>query len=104
MNPITAMRNINTNLFDVPPHSNALQEYDPLAADLVRQAAHQLYAARRDDDQAALNAASNLTFEAAAELLKQAGGTVYVRFPVMLTARLVELEAALLAVKGEGEY
>ncbi|WP_063734362.1 hypothetical protein [Streptomyces sp. RTd22] len=91
------MRNINRNLFQVPASADALEEYDSDAAELVRAAAQHLYKARRDHDQAALDEASNLTIHAAAHLLNQAGGSVYVRFPIMLTARLVELEAALLA-------
>ncbi|MXM62102.1 hypothetical protein GR925_01210 [Streptomyces sp. HUCO-GS316] len=97
MNPIRTMRNINQNLFDVDPSANALDEYDSDAAELVRRAARHLLKARRENDAAALSEASKLTFEAAAHLLGQAGGSVYVRFPIMMTARLVELETALLA-------
>ncbi|MFG2022365.1 hypothetical protein [Streptomyces sp. NPDC048825] len=101
MNPIPTMRNINRNLFDVPASADALEEYDSEAAALVRKAAKHLLKARRNNDQTALDKASNLTFQAAAELLGHAGGSVYVRFPIMITARLVELEAALLAVKAK---
>ncbi|MEW2081120.1 hypothetical protein [Streptomyces sp. NPDC005283] len=102
MNDIRAMRNINRNLFEgVPASADALEEYDSDAARLVREAAQHLFKARRDNDPAALNEASNLAFCAAAELLNQAGGSVYVRFPIMITARLVELEAALLAAKAK---
>ncbi|MEU4166098.1 hypothetical protein AB0F46_04330 [Streptomyces sp. NPDC026665] len=97
MNDIRSMRNINRNLFEgVPATANALAEYDSEAARLVSEAAHHLVKARRDSDPQALNEASHATFLAAAELLNQAGGSVYVRFPIMITARLVELEAALL--------
>ncbi|MFD9792132.1 hypothetical protein ACFWXK_14400 [Streptomyces sp. NPDC059070] len=96
MNGIPSMRNINLNLFDVPVSANALEEYDSDAAGLVREAARKLHAARTGDDQAALAQASQLTCEAAAHLLAGAGSSVYVRFPVMMAARLVELEAALL--------
>ncbi|MFD5427453.1 hypothetical protein [Streptomyces sp. NPDC127084] len=94
------MRNINRNLFKgLPASANALEEYDSDAAELVREAAQYLFKARRDSDEEALKEASDLTLQAAAELMGQAGGSVYVRFPIMVTARLVELEAVLLAVK-----
>jgi hypothetical protein len=101
MNLIPTMRNINRNLFDVPPSANALEEYDSEAAELVREAARHLFNARRDNDQTALNEAYNLTLQAAAELMSHAGSSVYVRFPIMITARLVELEAALLAAEAK---
>ena len=101
MNPIPSMRNINRNLFDVPASANALEEYDSTVAELVRQAANHLFTARRDDDQAALDEAYNLTLLAAADLMKGAGSSVYVRTHIMITARLVELEAALLAAGTE---
>ncbi|WP_327297728.1 MULTISPECIES: hypothetical protein [unclassified Streptomyces] len=104
MNDIYAMRNINRNLFaGVPVTANALEEYDPDAARLVREAAQHLVRARRDNDPQALDEASNATFQAAAELLNQAGRSVYVRFPIMLAARLVELEAALFVAKDASE-
>ncbi|MGM9465417.1 hypothetical protein [Streptomyces murinus] len=99
MNDIRSMRNINRNLFeDVPASANALDEYDSDAADLVREAAQHLLDGRRANDAAAIKEASSLTFMAAGELLRGAGSSVYVRFPIMIAARLVELEAALLAV------
>ncbi|MBX7551575.1 hypothetical protein K1Y78_26920 [Streptomyces sp. tea 10] len=102
MNHIQAMRNINRNLFEgVPATADALEEYDSDAAELVREAAQHLFKARRYNDQEALNEASNLTFQAAAELLSHAGQSVYVRFPIMVAARLVELETALLAGKAQ---
>ncbi|WP_043676698.1 hypothetical protein [Streptomyces xylophagus] len=97
MNDIQAMRNINHNLFDVPASANALEEYDSDVAALVREAAAHLFKARRDNDEAALNEAYNLTLIAASDLMKGAGSSVYVRTHLMVTARLVELEAALLA-------
>ena len=97
MNDIQSMRNINRNLFDVPASANALEEYDSDVAELVREAAALLFKARRDNDGAALNEAYNLTLVAAADLMKGAGSSVYVRTHLMVTARLVELEAALLA-------
>ncbi len=100
MNDIRTMRNINRNLFEgLPATADALQEYDSEAARLVREAATHLVKARRDNDPAALNEASKLAFQAATELLGHAGGSVYVRFPIMIAARLVELEAALLAAR-----
>ncbi|MFI1100287.1 hypothetical protein [Streptomyces melanogenes] len=98
MNDPRGMRNINFNLFDVPVSANALEEYDSDAAELVREAARQLDVARTSNDQAALAQASQLTCEAAGHLLASAGQSVYVRFAVMMAARLVELEAALLSV------
>ncbi|MFH9246659.1 hypothetical protein ACH4LK_14650 [Streptomyces lydicus] len=104
MNDIRTMRNINRNLFEgVPATANALDEYDSDAAQLVREAAQHLVKARRDNDPQALNEASNATFHAAAELLNRAGGSVYVRFPIMISARLVELEAALLVAGATNE-
>lgn len=98
MNDIHAMRNINRNLFDgVPATADALDEYDSDAARLVREAAQHLFEGRRDNDPEAINEASDATFLAAGELLNGAGSSVYVRFPIMVAARLVELEAALLA-------
>ncbi|MDH6499492.1 hypothetical protein [Streptomyces sp. SAI-149] len=99
MNDIQSMRNINHNLFDVPASANALEEYDPDVAQLVREAAAHLFKARRDSDGAALNEAYNLTLFAASDLMKGAGSSVYVRTHFMVTARLVELEAALLAAE-----
>ncbi|MFC8671536.1 hypothetical protein ACFUEN_02535 [Streptomyces griseorubiginosus] len=101
MNDIRTMRNINRNLFDVPASANALEEYDSDVADLVREAARHLFKARRDSDGAALNEAYNLTLLAASDLMKGAGGSVYVRTHIMVTARLVELEAALLAAEAK---
>ncbi|MFJ4684741.1 hypothetical protein [Streptomyces sp. NPDC088789] len=103
MNDIKSMRNINLNLFDgLPMTADALDEYDSQAAQLVREAANQLYVARRTgNDTTAVNEASRLTFQAAAVLLDGAGRSVYVRFPIMITARLVELEAALLAAQAQ---
>ncbi|MER6206593.1 hypothetical protein [Streptomyces sp. NPDC001642] len=97
MNDIQSMRNINRNLFDVPDSANALEEYDSDVAQLVREAAKHLFKARSDNDRAALNEAYNLTLIAASDLMKDAGSSVYVRTHVMVTTRLVELEAALLA-------
>ncbi|MGR3872658.1 hypothetical protein ACUXZZ_29385 [Streptomyces graminifolii] len=97
MNDIRAMRNINANLFNVPPSANALEEYDSDVAELVREAAAHLFKARRDNDGAALNEAYNLTLLAASDLMKGAGSSAYVRTHLMVMARLVELEAALLA-------
>jgi hypothetical protein len=99
MNDIQSMRNINRNLFDVPASANALEEYDSDVAELVREAAAHLFKARRDNDGAALNEAYNLTLIAASDLMKGAGSSVYVRTHLMVTARLVELEAALLAAE-----
>ncbi|MQY11426.1 hypothetical protein SRB5_15440 [Streptomyces sp. RB5] len=102
MNDIHAMRNINHNLFlGIPATANALEEYDPEAAAFVREAAQNLVRARRDDDPQAMEAASAATFHAAAELLKQAGRSVSIRFPIMVAARMVELEAALIIAKAE---
>ncbi|MEU9405175.1 hypothetical protein AB0E08_05610 [Streptomyces sp. NPDC048281] len=101
MNDIQAMRNINANLFDVPASANALEEYDSDVAELVRQAAAHLFKARRDNDGAALNEAYNLTLLAASDLMQGAGRSVYVRTHLMVTARLVELEAALLAAEAK---
>ena len=101
MNDIQSMRNINRNLFDVPASANALQEYDSDVAELVREAAAHLFKARRDNDGAALNEAYNLTLIAASDLMKGAGSSVYVRTHLMVTARLVELEAALLAAEAK---
>ncbi|MFE9559123.1 hypothetical protein ACFYOD_37460 [Streptomyces sp. NPDC006703] len=98
MNDIHTMRNINRNLFEgVPATADALDEYDSDAAQLVREAAQHLVKARHDNDSKALAEASNATFQAAGELLNGAGSSVYVRFPIMVAARLVELEAALIA-------
>ncbi|MGW6238409.1 hypothetical protein [Streptomyces sp. NPDC055094] len=100
MNDIHVMRNVNHNLFaGVPVTADALEEYDSDAARLVREAAQHLFKGRRDNDPEAIDKASDATFRAAAELLNQAGRSVYVRFPIMIAARLVELEAALLAAK-----
>ncbi|MFE2034313.1 hypothetical protein ACFXBB_13860 [Streptomyces scopuliridis] len=100
MNDIRTMRNVNHNLFaGVPATADALEEYDSDAARLVREAAQHLLKGRRDNDPEAIDKASNVTFRAAVELLNQAGRSVYVRFPIMIAARLVELEAALLAAK-----
>ncbi|MEH0535801.1 hypothetical protein QBB31_14355 [Streptomyces scabiei] len=101
MNDISAMRNINANLFDVPASANALEEYDPDVAEVVREAATHLFKARRDNDGAALNEAYNLTLLATSDLMKGAGSSVYVRTHLMVTARLVELEAALLAAEAK---
>ncbi|MFJ4939782.1 hypothetical protein ACIP8U_38815 [Streptomyces pseudovenezuelae] len=101
MNDIRTMRNINRNLFDVPASANALEEYDSDVADLVREAARHLFKARRDNDGAALNEAYDLTLLATSDLMKGAGGSVYVRTHIMVTARLVELEAALLAAEAK---
>ncbi|MFF7469937.1 hypothetical protein [Streptomyces sp. NPDC008092] len=101
MNDIQAMRNINHNLFDVPASANALEEYDSDVAELVREAAAHLFTARRDNDGAALNEAYNLTLIAASDLMTGAGGSVYVRTHIMVTTRLVELEAALLAAEAK---
>ncbi|MCZ4098265.1 hypothetical protein [Streptomyces sp. H39-C1] len=110
MNDIHAMRNVNRNLFEgVPATADALEEYDSDAARLVREAAQHLFKGRRDNDPEAIADASNATFIAGAELLNGAGRSVYVRFPIMVAARLVELEAALLAAgaqtanKAEGQ-
>ncbi|MEV4444680.1 hypothetical protein [Streptomyces mirabilis] len=97
MNDISAMRSISRNLFDVPASANALEEYDPDVAQLVREAAAHLFKARRDNDGTALNEAYNLTLLAVSGLMSGAGSSVYVRTHVMVTTRLVELEAALLA-------
>ncbi|MDQ0601932.1 hypothetical protein QF037_006277 [Streptomyces canus] len=101
MNDIRAMRSINRNLFDVPVSANALEEYDPDVAQLVREAAAHLFKARRDNEGTALNEAYNLTLLAAAGLMESAGSSVYVRTHLMVTARLVELEAALLAAEAK---
>ncbi|MFE7760663.1 hypothetical protein [Streptomyces sp. NPDC057438] len=101
MNDIRTMRNINHNLFDVPASADALEEYDSEVAELVRTAAAYLFKARRDNDGAALNEAYNLTLLAASDLMKGAGSSVYVRTHLMVTARLVELEAALLAAEAK---
>lgn len=102
MNDIHTMRNINRNLFEgVPATADALEEYDSDAARLVRRAAQHLVKARRDNDPEALKEASNATFLAAGELLNQAGRSVYVRLPIMIAARLVELEAALLTAAAQ---
>ncbi|MEH0412182.1 hypothetical protein [Streptomyces scabiei] len=101
MNDIRTMRNINHNLFDVPASANALEEYDSDVAELVREAAAHLFKARHDNDGAALNEAYNLTLIAASDLMKGAGSSVYVRTHLMVTARLVELEAALLAAEAK---
>lgn len=101
MNDIRTMRNINHNLFDVPASANALEEYDSDVAELVREAATHLFVARRDNDGTALNEAYNLTLLAASGLMSGAGSSVYVRTHLMVTARLVELEAALLAVEAK---
>ncbi|KFF98059.1 hypothetical protein IQ62_27520 [Streptomyces scabiei] len=99
MNDIRTMRNINHNLFDVPASANALEEYDSGVAELVREAAMHLFKARRDNDGAVLNEAHNLTLLAASDLMRGAGSSVYVRTHLMVTARLIELEAALLAAQ-----
>ncbi|WP_405889528.1 hypothetical protein OG427_03035 [Streptomyces sp. NBC_00133] len=96
INDIRAMRNMNRNLFAVDPAADALAEYDPDAAKLVQAAAEQLNAARANADEAALTEADSLTRKAAAHLLSCGGSSVYVRFPVMVATRLVELEAAAL--------
>ncbi|MER6131868.1 hypothetical protein [Streptomyces sp. NPDC001815] len=101
MNDIRTMRNINHNLFDVPASADALEEYDSDVAKLVRKAAAHLFKARRDSDGAALNQAYNLALLAASGLMGGAGSSVYVRTHLMITARLVELEAALLAVEAK---
>lgn len=104
MNDIHTMRNINRNLFEgVPATANALAEYDSDADRLVREAAQHLVKARRDNDSQAMDEASHATFLAAAELLNQAGRSVYVRFPIMVAARLVELEAALIVATAASE-
>ncbi|MFE7129374.1 hypothetical protein ACFVIM_00745 [Streptomyces sp. NPDC057638] len=98
-NDIQSMRNINNNLFDCDPSANALNEYDSDAEWYVREAAQQLVQARSANDHAALEEADSLTRHAAAHLLDGAGRSVNVRLPIMLAARLVELEAALLTAK-----
>lgn len=104
MNAIPAMRNINRNLFEGLPHTaDALEEYDSGAAELVREAAQHLHQARRTNNGAAFKEAYNRTLEAAVTLLHGAGSSVHVRFAIMVTARLVELEAALLAAQDRGE-
>ncbi|MFB7829295.1 hypothetical protein [Streptomyces hydrogenans] len=98
VNPINAMRNINCNLFEhLPDTADALLEYDPDAAGLVRKAAGALHAARHTHDTAGFEQADTLTRRAAAVLLAGAGSSVSVRYAVMIAARLVELEAAALA-------
>ncbi|MEV7279764.1 hypothetical protein [Streptomyces sp. NPDC093111] len=102
-NPYQVMRNIYENLFEGEEEesADALAEYDPEAAELVREAARSLYAARSTGNAADFAQADTLTHEAAALLLLGGGSSVYVRFPVMVTARLVELEASLLAARGQ---
>ncbi|WP_328403890.1 hypothetical protein OHS70_33960 [Streptomyces sp. NBC_00390] len=98
INDFHSMRNINRCLFDTPLDANALGEYDSDAAREIREAAKQLTHARSHDDATARQAADNHARHAAAHLLHGAGASVSVRFALMLTARMVELEAdALLA-------
>ncbi|MEV0438446.1 hypothetical protein AB0I84_11040 [Streptomyces spectabilis] len=96
INDYRTMRNCNQNLFATSPAANALDEYDSDAARLIRLAARQLNKARSAGSQESLEQADLLTRQAAAELLGHAGNSVHVRFPLMMAARLVELEAALL--------
>jgi hypothetical protein len=101
MNPIPNLRNINRNLFDVPTTANALKEHDSDVNAVVLEAAGHLFNTRRDNDQTALGEAYKLPRRDVAELVKGAGSSVYARTHVMVTARLVELEAALLAAESK---
>ncbi|WP_172387316.1 hypothetical protein [Streptomyces sp. MNP-20] len=96
INDYRTMQNCNQNLFAVDPEADALDEYDSDAARPIRLAARHLNKARSTGDREMLERADVLTRQAAGELLISAGRSVQVRFPLMLTARLVELEAALL--------
>ncbi|MEW1799196.1 hypothetical protein ACIGO7_07540 [Streptomyces virginiae] len=98
INDIHKMRNINQPLFTAEV-GNALQEYDPAAQKLIARAARVLDIARADQEDEAAQEADDLTRAATGELLRAAGGSVSVRFALMVTARLVELEAELIRAR-----
>ncbi|MFF7613556.1 hypothetical protein [Streptomyces lavendulae] len=100
INDIHRMRNVNRPLFSTAEVGNALQEYDPAAQELVARAARILTYARAGQEGEAAQKADDLTRAATAELLRAAGGSVSVRFALMVTARLVELEAELIQARG----
>ena len=102
MNEIRAMRNINHNLFDVPvwrptPLRSTTPTWPNSSARLRRTCSRRAVTTTG----AALNEAYNLTLLAASDLMKGAGSSVFVRTHLMVTARLVELEAALLAAEAK---
>ncbi|WP_406738525.1 hypothetical protein OG365_24205 [Streptomyces sp. NBC_00853] len=99
INEIHSMRNVREGLFSAPTPGNALKEYDPEAQSLVERAAACLILARAGQGDEAARKADDLTRRATAELLRAAGGSVDTRFALMVTARLVELEAELVQVR-----
>ncbi|WP_314251011.1 hypothetical protein [Streptomyces sp. DSM 40907] len=99
INDIPSMRNVREGLFSAPTPGNALREYDPEAQSLVERAAGSLILARSGQGEEAAREADNLTRRATAELLHAAGGSVDTRFALMVTARLVELEAELCQLR-----
>ncbi|MFE3577907.1 hypothetical protein [Streptomyces vinaceus] len=99
INGIRHMRNINQCLFSTVETGNALKEYDPKAQDLVERAAGRLALARAGQGDDVAQEADDLTRAATAELLCAAGGSVSVRFALMIAARLVELETALIQAR-----
>ncbi|THA38156.1 hypothetical protein [Streptomyces sp. A1547] len=99
INDIHKMRNVNLPLFSTTEVGNALHEYDPDAQKLVARAARALDFARTGQEDDAAQEADDLTRSATAELLRAAGGSVSVRFALMITARLVELEADLIQAR-----
>lgn len=106
INDIHKMRNVNLTLFSTEGVGNALQEYDPDAQELIARAAKVLNYARAGQEEEAVHKADDLTRAATAELLRAAGGSVSVRFALMVTARLVELEADLIQARApfNGEH
>ncbi|MET9318848.1 hypothetical protein ABZX75_01400 [Streptomyces sp. NPDC003038] len=99
INDIHHMRNVNQCLFTAAEAGNALKEYDPKAQELVERAAGRLASARVGQGDGAAQEADDLTRAATAELLGAAGGSVSVRFALMVAARLVELEAELIQAR-----
>ncbi|MFE3992281.1 hypothetical protein ACFXPW_11470 [Streptomyces goshikiensis] len=99
INDIHSMRNVREGLLSAPRPGNALKEYDPEVQSLVERAAACLILARTGKGGEAARAADDLTRRATAELLRAAGGSVDTRFALMVTARLVELEAELVQVR-----
>ncbi|WP_327413905.1 hypothetical protein [Streptomyces sp. NBC_01233] len=99
INDIHHMRNVNRCLFSTAEAGNALKEYDPEAQELVEHAAGRLVLARAGQRDDVAQEADELTRAATAELLRAAGGSVSVRFALMVAARLVELETELIQAR-----
>ncbi|MGW4505808.1 hypothetical protein ACWENO_14340 [Streptomyces sp. NPDC004436] len=102
INDTRHMRNVNHCLFSAAEAGNALKEYDPDAQTLVERAAARLVHARAGQRNESVQQADDLTRAATAELLRAAGGSVDVRFALMIAARLVELEAELIQARAAG--